>query len=381
MRVPLSLPDITAREVELVNQVLRTPYLSIGPMVERFERLIAQFTGRKHAIAVSSGTAGLHLCMRAIGIRPGDLVITTPFSFVASANCVLYEGGRPVFVDVEPDTLNMDVERTRERVEELQRAGTPAKALLVVQIFGQACDMDPLLALAQEHGLEVVEDACESIGAEYKGRQVGGFGRAAVYAFYPNKQMTTGEGGMIVTDDDEWDELFRSLRNQGRDKAGTWLNHVRLGYNYRLDELSAALGVAQAERLDELLGRRDRVARWYAQRLEHIEGVTIPKPAAYTTRMSWFVYVIRLDERYDREKIIAMLEERGVPARPYFKPIHLQPYYMETFGYQPGMFPVTERISRTTLALPFFSAMSEEQVDYVCEALRGALERSSRLPN
>ena len=375
MRIPLSSPDITAREVELVNQVLRTPYLSIGPMVERFEHLIAQFTGRKHAIAVSSGTAGLHLCMRAIDIRPGDLVITTPFSFVASANCVLYEGGRPVFVDIEPGTLNMDAERTREKVEELERAGTPAKALLVVQIFGQACDMDPLLALAQEHGLEVIEDACESIGAEYKGRQVGGFGRAAVYAFYPNKQMTTGEGGMIVTDDDEWDELFRSLRNQGRDKAGTWLNHVRLGYNYRLDELSAALGVAQVERLNELLDKRDRVARWYAQRLERIEGITVPRPAAYTTRMSWFVYVIRLDEHYDREKVIAMLEERGVPARPYFRPIHLQPYYMEAFGYHPGMFPVTERISKTTLALPFFSTMSEEQVDYVCEALQAALAK------
>ena len=375
MHIPLSSPDITAREIELVNQVLHTPYLSIGPMVERFERLIAEFTGRKHAIAVSSGTTGLHLCVRAVNIQPGDLVITTPFSFVSSANCVLYERGRPVFVDIAPDTLNMDVECTRDKIEELEHAGTPAKALLVVQIFGQACDMDPLLALAREHSLEVIEDACESLGAEYKGRQVGGFGRAAVYAFYPNKQMTTGEGGIIVTDDEEWDELFRSLRNQGRDGAGTWLNHVHLGYNYRLDELSAALGVAQAERLDELLDKRDRVARWYAQRLAEIEGVTVPHPVAYTTRTSWFVYVVRLDECYDREKVIAALEERGVPARPYFKPIHLQPYYMETFGYHAGMFPVTERISRTTLALPFFSLMGENQVSYVCETLRGVLQQ------
>jgi len=375
MHIPLSSPDITAREIELVNQVLHTPYLSIGPMVERFERLIAEFTGRKHAIAVSSGTTGLHLCVRAVNIQPGDLVITTPFSFVSSANCVLYERGRPVFVDIAPDTLNMDVECTRNKIEELEHAGTPAKALLVVQIFGQACDMDPLLALAREHSLEVIEDACESLGAEYKGRQVGGFGRAAVYAFYPNKQMTTGEGGIIVTDDEEWDELFRSLRNQGRDRAGTWLNHVHLGYNYRLDELSAALGVAQAERLDELLDKRDRVARWYAQRLAEIEGVTVPHPVAYTTRTSWFVYVVRLDECYDREKVIAALEERGVPARPYFKPIHLQPYYMETFGYHAGMFPVTERISRTTLALPFFSLMGENQISYVCETLRGVLQQ------
>jgi len=376
MRIPLSSPDIAAREIELINQVLRTPYLSIGPMVERFERLIAGFTGRKHAIAVSSGTAGLHLCVRAINVQPGDLVITTPFSFVSSANCVLYERGRPVFVDIAPDTLNMDVACTRDKIEELERAGTPAKALLMVQIFGQACDMDPLLALAKEHDLEVIEDACESLGAEYKGRQVGGFGRAAVYAFYPNKQMTTGEGGMIVTDDDEWAELFRSLRNQGRDKAGTWLNHVHLGYNYRLDELSAALGVAQAERLNELLDKRDRVAQWYAQRLAEIEGITVPHPVAYTTRTSWFVYVARLNERYDRAKVITALEERGVPTRPYFTPIHLQPYYMETFGYHAGMFPVTERISKATLALPFFSLMSEGQVDYVCEALRSVLGRA-----
>ena len=373
MQVPLSGPDITSREIELVNQVLRTHYLSIGPMVERFEDLIATYTGRKHAIAVSSGTSGLHLCMRAIDLRPGDRVVTSPFSFVSSANCILFERGIPEFVDIAPDTLNMDVECTRRKLQELKRAGTPARALLAVQIFGQACDMDPLFDLAQEYDLEVIEDSCESIGATYKDRQVGTLGRASVFAFYPNKQMTTGEGGMIVTDDDEWDDLFRSLRNQGRDKAGTWLNHVHLGYNYRLDELSAALGVAQAERLPELLEKRDRVARWYGQRLGQIDKVEIPLPAAYTTRMSWFVYVVRL-VRHNREQVIAALAERGVPARPYFKPIHLQPYYMKTFGYGPGLFPVTERISQRTLALPFFGNMEESQIDYVCETLQHILE-------
>jgi perosamine synthetase len=372
MRIPLSGPDIGPREIELVSQVLGTRYLSIGPMIDRFERLTAAYTGRQHAIGVSSGTAGLHLCMRTIDLRPGDRVLTTSFSFVASANCVLFERGVPVFVDIDPRTLNMDVEHTHRAVEALARAGTPARALLVVQIFGQACDMDPLMTLAAAHNLEVIEDACESIGGEYKGRQIGAFGRAATFAYYPNKQMTTGEGGMIVTDDEGWDELFRSLRNQGRDHAGAWLDHVRLGYNYRLDELSAALGVAQMERLPELLAKRERVAQWYNERLTHTEGLEPPYVAPYTTKMSWFLYVARLDERYDRNAVIAALEERGVPARPYFKPIHLQPYYRE-LGYRPGSLPVTERVSQSTLALPFFGGLEEAQVDYVCEQLRAVL--------
>ncbi|NLG50866.1 MAG: DegT/DnrJ/EryC1/StrS family aminotransferase [Chloroflexi bacterium] len=373
MRIPLSGPDITAREIELVNQVLTSGYLSIGPMINRFEELMAAFVGRKYAVGVSSGTAGLHLCMRAIDLQPGDRVVTSPFSFVASANSILFERGVPEFVDIEPQTLNMDVECTRRKLEELRAAGTPARALLAVQIFGQACDMDPLLALAREYELEIIEDACESLGAEYNGRPVGTFGRAAVFAFYPNKQMTTGEGGILVTDDEGYDELFRSLRNQGRDKAGTWLNHVRLGYNYRMDELSAAVGVGQMERIQELLDKRARVAGWYAERLANIAGVSAPTPAPYTTRMSWFVYVVRLDERYNRAEIMADLEQRGVAARPYFKPIHLQPYYMETFGYRPGDFPVTERISETTVALPFAGTLQEEQVDYVCATLDAVL--------
>ena len=299
----------------------------------------------------------------------GDPVVTSSFSFVASANSILYERGAPVFVDIEPCTLNMDLEQTRQRLQALRQTGTPARALLAVQIFGQACDMDGLQELAQEYDLTIIEDACESLGAEYKGRQVGTFGRAAVFAFYPNKQITTGEGGMIVTDDDDWAELFRSLRNQGRDQSGAWLNHVRLGYNYRLDELSSALGVAQMERLEEILAKRDRVARWYGQRLASLPSVQAPLVADYTTRMSWFVYVIRLDPRYARDKVIEGLEALGVPARPYFRPIHLQPYYQQALGCRVGTLPVTERIAETTLALPFFSNMEEGQVDYVCSSL------------
>ena len=373
MRIPLSGPDLTGREIELVNQVLSTRYLSMGPMVRRFEELMADYTGRKHAIAVSSGTAGLHLCMCALGVQSGDLVVTSSFSFVASANSILYEGGRPVFADIEPCTLNMDIASTREKLRQLRELGTPAKALLVVQIFGQGCDMDALGALASEYDLEIIEDACESIGGEYKGRQLGTFGRASVFAFYPNKQMTTGEGGMIVTDDDDWAEIFRSLRNHGRDQSGMWLNHVRLGYNYRLNELGSALGVAQMERLDDILAKRQRVAGWYGERLACIPGAQAPPVADYTTRMSWFVYVIRLDQRYERDAVIASLDKEGVPARPYFKPIHLQPYYQRELGFRPGTLPVTERVSQTTLALPFFSNMEEGQVDAVCEVLRQVL--------
>lgn len=370
MQVPLSSPDVGPREIELVNQVLRSPMLSIGPMVDRFEQLTATYVGRKHAVAVSSGTAGLHLCMRSLGLQPGERVITSSFSFVASANCVLFERGIPEFVDIHPLTLNMDAECTRLKAAELLSQGTPARAILAVQIFGQACDMSALTRIAQEYHLEIIEDACESLGAEYLGHRVGRFGHASVFAYYPNKQMTTGEGGMVVTDDDAWDELLRSMRNQGRDRAGTWLNHVRLGYNYRLDELSSALGVAQMERVDELLAKRARVADWYGERLRQLPLVEAPQAAPYTTRMSWFVYVVRLPEGCDRERVIAALKTRGVPARPYFRPIHLQPYYMRTFSYAPGTLPVTERIAERTLALPFFTGMQEAQVDYVCTCLR-----------
>jgi len=364
IKVPMARPDIGDGEIELVNQVLRTPYLSIGPMVERFEQGMARYVGTKHAVAVSSGTTGLHLCVIAAGIGEGDEVITTPFSFISSANCVLYERARPVFVDIEPDTLNIDPGRIEDAI-------TPrTRAILPVDAFGQPADYGPIGEIAERHGLVVIQDACEALGAEYEGRKAGTQGDTAVFAFYPNKQMTTGEGGMIVTDDDDWDALYRSLRNQGRDVFDAWLNHTRLGYNYRLGEMSAALGVAQLQRIEELLTKRERVAQMYNERLSAADGVTIPHVAPATTRMSWFVYVVRLSPQIDRNWVMEELGRRGIPSRPYFTPIHLQPFYRQTFGYGEGDFPVTERVGRLVLALPFYGNLEEDQVDYVCDSLR-----------
>ena len=374
MRIPMCEPDITAAEREAVDEVLRGTTLSIGPRLELFERRIAAYVGARHAAGVSSGTAGLHLCMLAAGVGEYDLVLTTPFSFVASANAIMYVRARPVFVDIEPNALTIDPQRLADTARVVSRRhGRRLKAILPVHVFGQTADMDPILEIAERHGLAVIEDACEAIGATYKGRPAGTIGDAGAFAFYPNKQMTTGEGGMVVTNHHGWDALFRSLRNQGRDVFDGWLAHSRLGYNYRLDELSAALGAVQAQRLDELLEKRARVAAWYEERLASLEGIERPGPAAWTTRMSWFVYVVRLAPRHDRDRLIRELEARGVPARPYFPPIHLQPFYRGRFGLRPGDFPVTEAAGASCLALPFFGTMREEQVDYVCGALAEAL--------
>ncbi len=365
-RVPMSAPDIGPRERELVNEVLATPYLSIGPYIERFEAAFAAYVGAAHAVGVSSGTAGLHMCVVAAGIGEGDEVITTPFSFVASANCILYERAVPIFVDIDEASLNLDPDRVAAAITDRTRA------LLPVHVFGQPCAMDELLAIAGERELVVIEDACEAVGAEYRGRKVGTFGKAGVFAFYPNKQMTTGEGAIITTDDDEWAAVLSSLRNQGRDEMGTWLHHVRLGYNYRLDELSAALGLAQIERIEELLAKRERVAAAYGARLRALPGVEPIRPVPSTTRLSWFVYVVRLAPEIDRDRVIARLAEAGVPARPYFSPIHLQPFYRERFGYREGDFPIAERVAASTLALPFHANLPEEQVEYVVSALGAA---------
>jgi dTDP-4-amino-4,6-dideoxygalactose transaminase len=366
----MSEPDITDAERTAVDEVLRTPMLSIGPRLALFERTLATYVGTRHAAGVSSGTAGLHLCMLAAGVGEGDLVLTTPFSFVASANCILYTGARPVFVDIDAVSLTIDPDALARTADTLASTGR-LKAILPVHVFGQPADMAAINAIAERHDLFVIEDACEAIGAQYKGRHVGTLGDAAVFGFYPNKQITTGEGGMIVTDDAAWDGLFRSLRNQGRDVFDGWLAHSRLGYNYRLDELSAALGAVQAARLDEMLAARGRVAGWYQERLASLEGVTLPALAPWTTRMSWFVYVVRVA---GRDGVIAALERYGVPARQYFPPIHLQPFYRERFGYQPGDFPLAEAAGDTCLALPFFATMREEQVDHVCGALAEVLE-------
>jgi len=382
--VPMSLPDLTDSEREAVQSVLSTPYLSMGPYLPAFERAFREFTGSRHAIAVSSGTSGLHLCVRAAGIGPGDLVITTPFSFVASANVLLFEQAVPVFVDVDPRSGNIDPALVAEAARDLSAgesaasrwlprrgasAGGQLKALLPVDVFGQPADWDALQAIARKYGLKVIEDSCESLGAEYKGRKAGMFGDYGVFAFYPNKQITTGEGAVIVTDDDQAAALMQALRNQGRAPGDTWLSHTYLGYNYRMDEMSAALGVVQMSRLEELLAKRQQAADWYAERLAEISAVEAPYIDPSTTRMSWFVYVIRLAHGIDRAVVAQRLAERGVPVRPYFLPIHLQPYMVERFGFQPGDFPITEDLGQRGLALPFSGKMTESQVDLVCRAL------------
>ena len=385
----MSSPDLTAAEKTAVQQVLDTSYLSIGPQLAAFEEAMSRASGTRYAVGVNSGTSGLHLCVIAAGVGRGDLVITTPFSFIASANCILYEGAVPIFVDVDERSGNIDPDLVAQAVRDLRQGGAaarrwlppalrdrataldpqPVKAILPVHAFGQPADMDPLLAIADAYDLYMIEDACEALGAAYKGRLAGSLGDAAVFAFYPNKQITTGEGGMIVTDNAAWADLFRSLRNQGRDIFDAWLNHTRLGYNYRLDEMSAALGGVQVARLEELLAKRAQVAAWYNERLADLASVQLPRVLPETTRMSWFVYVVRLEPPVERDVVMAQLAEDGIPSRPYFTPIHLQPFYGNTFGYARGDFPVTEHLGDVSLALPFSSVMSEAEVDYVCAAL------------
>lgn len=371
MKVPMSSPDITQAEIDAVNEVLTTRWLSLGPRIKEFEAAFAAYTGAQFATGVNSGTSGLHLTVIAAGIGEGDEVITPSFSFIASANCVLFERGKPVFVDIDLKTGNIDPALIEPAITER------TKAILPVHAFGQPADMDPILALAEKYDLVVIEDACEAIGAEYKGRRAGRMGDAAVFAFYPNKQMTTGEGGMIITDNEDWDALFQSLRNQGRDVFDAWLNHTRLGYNYRLDEMSAALGLAQLRRIDELLAKRAQVAAWYNERIDRIDGIQKPYIAPTTTRVSWFVYIIRCADGVNRNQLMAYLGERGVPSRPYFVPIHLQPFYQDAFGWRRGDLPNTEKAGDTFLALPFSSVFTLEQVEYVCAQLEAGIAAQS----
>jgi len=369
MDIPLASPWITQEDIDAVVAVLRTPTLSIGPQLRAFEGAVAARVGQTHGLGVNSGTSGLHLVLEAMGIGPGDEVITSPFSFVASSNCIIYTGATPVFADIDPQTLAIDPEKLEAAITER------TKAIIPVDVFGQPCPIEAYAEIAQRHGLKIVQDSCEAIGAERNGLPVGGpeYADAAVFAFYPNKQMTTGEGGMVVTSDDELARTIDSLRNQGRDDAGTWMNHVRVGYNYRLDELSAALGLSQVSRLDAILDGRERVARAYTERLAEVPGIRVPALDAGTTRMSWFVYVIQLEAGLDRVAVMERLAARGVPSRPYFVPIHLQPVYRERYGFGEGDFPATEAVAETTLAIPFSTIMTDDQIDYVAEQIRKAV--------
>jgi perosamine synthetase len=369
--VPMSQPSLNDDDIQAVVDVLSGSSLSMGPQIAAFEREMASYIGAGEGIGVNSGTSGLHLCLSALEVGPGDEVITSPFSFVASANCAIYVGARPVFADIDRETLNLDPERVAAAI-------TPkTRTVLPVDVFGQPADLDAISTLATRHRLSVVQDSCEAIGAERNGVRIGAAADAAVFAFYPNKQMTTGEGGMIVTSNPDLARVMRSQANQGRDDAGTWMNHVRLGFNYRLDEMSAALGRSQLARIDRILDRRSRVAAWYDERLGSISGIGTPFVAPETTRMSWFVYVIRTEDGVDRDGLVTELAAQGIPSRPYFVPIHLQPYYRNTFGYKPGDFPVTEEVAARTIALPFFTDMTQDQVDLVGTRVEQSLARLS----
>jgi dTDP-4-amino-4,6-dideoxygalactose transaminase len=378
-KVPMSSPDLTDADRQAVIEVINTPNLSMGKWTPAFEKSFCDLTGAKHAIAVNSGTAGLHLCVRAAGIGAGDLVITTPFSFVASSNVMLFENAIPIFVDIDPRTGNINPELVADAARNIEKylprkmskvEGQKLKALLPVDVFGQPADMDAINAVAKEHGLKVIEDSCEALGAMYKEKHAGTLGDFGVFAFYPNKQITTGEGGVIITNDDEAAHFMRALRNQGRAPGDTWLQHTHLGYNYRIDEMSAAMGTSQMSRLGEIMAKREKVAGWYQSRLSNIAGIETPFIESFTTKSSWFVYVIRFDKKINRDEMAKRLDARGLPVRPYFLPIHLQPYMAEKFGYKEGDFPITEDLGKRGLAIPFSGVMTEEQVELVCEAIR-----------
>jgi perosamine synthetase len=368
-KTPISLSGVyfDGREEELVLEVLRSGRLSLGPAIDRFERMVAERVEAGHATAVSSGTAGLHLAVRIAGVGPGDEVITSPFSFVASANCVLYEGATPVFADIDPDTLNLDPAAVEAAVTDRTRA------IVAVDIFGYPCELDPLRAICDRHGLVLVEDACEALGAEYKGRRIGSHGHLAVFAFYPNKQMTTGEGGAVVTSSAEEWRLLKSLSNQGRADSGGWLDHARYGYNYRLSDVAAAIGIAQLEKLDLLLELRGSAAARYTALLAEVEGARSLLAGDADHTRSWFVYPVRLAEHVDRERVIAELDAEGIPTSRYLPSIHLQPYMRERFGFREGMLPSSEEASRRLLSLPFHSGISGEDQERVVEALADAL--------
>jgi len=416
MKIPLSNPDITEKEKEAIMQVIDSPNLSLGPKLNEFEERFTDYIGSKYAIAVNSGTSGLHLCIRALDIKDEDRVLISPFGFIASANCILFERAKPVFVDIDEETLNIDINKLEDEIKKLRIKSKRFKAVLPVHIFGRPCEMDEIMELAERYELQVIEDACEAVGAKYlinspelktqnlnvkmnkesreKSEQrtginckekeepnriwkkAGTFGRCGVFAFYPNKQITTGEGGMIVTDDENTARLCRSMRNQGRAENGGWLQHERLGYNYRISDINCALGIAQLERIDEILIKRENVARLYNKKLAEINELILPQ-FEKNKKVSWFVYVIRLSNEFsqeDRDLILSRLKEKGIGCSNYFSPIHLQHFYRKMFGYKKGDFSITERVSERTIALPFYNNLRDEQINFVSKSLKNIID-------
>jgi perosamine synthetase len=369
MSIYLSRPDITDREIEAVCAVLAGPDLSLGPRLAEFEQAFAGYVDRKRAVAVNSGTSGLFLCMQALGIGPGDEVITTPFTFAASATTIMMSGARPVFVDIDPVSLNIDPTKIEPAITE------KIKAILPVEVFGNPAGFDTICHIAERHSLPVIEDSCEALGSAFNGKMAGTFGRMSVFGFYPNKQITTGEGGMILTDDDALADMCVSLRNQGRGKSVGWLAHERLGYNFRISDINCALGIVQLSRIDEIKTKRRQVAKWYWEMLAGDERLIVPAEPAYCD-ISWFVFVVRLAEDFtmeQRDRILQEMRSRDIQVGNYFPPVHLMPFIANKYSYNPGDFPIAESISARTIALPFHNHLTKDQVATVCTTLRHVL--------
>ena len=369
MKVNLSRPDITEAEIEAVSQVLRSPNLSLGPKLREFEQAFEHYIGVKHAIAVNSGTSGLFLCAKAMGWGPGDEILVTPFTFICSVTVPMMVGATPVFVDIDPVSLNMDPSKIEEKITE------KTKAILPVAVFGNPAGMDEICRIAKKHDLAVLEDSCEALGSTLHGKKIGTFGKMSAFAFYPNKQMTTGEGGIILTDDDDLAALCVSLRNQGRGRGGGWLAHDRLGYNYRLSDINCALGIVQLSRIEEFIEKREKVARMYQQCLADEDRLIVPK-APEDSFMSWFVFVVRLAAQYtqqQRNTLLKKMIDRGIQVSNYFPPVHLQPFIAEQYGCKVGDMPVTDAVVKSTLALPFHNNLTAGEVELVCKELKHCL--------
>lgn len=376
MQIPLSNPDITDAERKAVQAVLNTPDLSLGPKIPEFEQQVAAFTGVKYAAAMCGGTAVLHTLVKALGIGKGDYVLTTPFSFVATANCLLYEGAEPIFVDIDEDTFNIRpaaVEQAYLALPADKKSGV--KAIIYVDVFGVPADGEGFESLGKKYGLHIIDDSAEALGSALKDRKCGSFGDAGLFAFYPNKQITTGEGGVLVTNNEEIVRIVRSLRNQGRDEGAGWLQHARLGYNYRMSDINAALGIAQLKRADEIIKKRRKVKEIYNHHLSGIfsRGLLLPQKTLPGSFVSPFVYVLRLAaefSRTDRDRLLHFLREQGIQCSNYFTPIHLQPYFKQ-LGWQYGDMPVCEGVSERTVALPFYNNLKEEQIEYIAQKAAG----------
>jgi perosamine synthetase len=369
-KVNLSRPDVGQAEIDAVSEVLRSPNLSLGPKLGEFEGAFTDYIGRKRAVAVNSGTSGLFLCAKALGIGEGDEVITTPFTFIASATSMMMAGAKPVFVDIDPESLNIDTNRIEEKITD------KTKAILPVEVFGSPVGIEEVCKIAARHKLAVIEDSCEALGSQLNGKKTGTFGTMSLFAFYPNKQMTTGEGGIILTDDDELADMCESLRNQGRGRGGGWLGHERLGYNYRLSDINCAMGIVQLSRIEEFVAKRRKVAEMYQEILGPENRITVPtEPAG--ARMSWFVFVVRLNKEYkldQRNAILKKMLEKGIQVSNYFPPLHLQPFMVKEYGFKEGDFPITESVSERTIALPFHNNLSRKEIEIVCTALKESLD-------